>query len=58
MCDFRRRKWQASGTTNSIARKMMVPRISMIVAMDTNGNVYQSLTQSNSNSKIMELFFR
>ena len=36
----------------------MMPRISMIVAMDTNGNVYQSLTQSNSNSKIMELFFR
>ena len=58
MSDFRRRKWQAKGSSNSIARKLMVPRISMIVAMDTDGNVYQSLTQCNSNSKMMELFFR
>ena len=44
MCDFRRRKWQARGTTNSIARKLMVPRISMIVALDTDGEVFLSLT--------------
>ena len=30
----------------------------MIVAVDTLGNIYFSLTQSNSNSQIMEMFFR
>ena len=58
MSDWRRRKWQARGTSNSIARKLMVPRISMIVALDTDGHVYLSLTQSNTNSKVMELFIR
>ena len=30
----------------------------MIVALDTKGNVYLSLAQANSNSAMMELFFR
>lgn len=57
MGDFRRRKWQAPNSTNSVAKLNVVPRISMITALDTNGKVYVSLVQSNSNSKIMEIFF-
>jgi len=34
------------------------PRISMIAAIDTDGNTYFSLTQTNSNSKVMEIFFK
>ena len=30
----------------------------MIVGLDTLGNVYVSLTQSNSNSQVMDMFFR
>ena len=30
----------------------------MITGLDTMGNVYLSLTQSNSNQKVMEVFFR
>ena len=30
----------------------------MITGIDNEGNIYVSLTQSNSNSEIMELFFR
>ena len=30
----------------------------MIVGVDTLGNIYLSLTQSNSNSQIMDIFFR
>ena len=30
----------------------------MITGVDTQGNIYISLTQSNSNSEIMEMFFR
>ena len=35
-----------------------MPRISVIVGLDSTGAVYLSLTQANSNSKIMEIFFR
>ena len=58
MSDFRRMKWRPRGSTNSIARKLVVPRISMIVALDTDGEVFLSLTQSNTNAMIMEIFIR
>ena len=57
MSDFRRRKWQAPGTTNSLAVLNVQPRISMIAGLDSKGNIYLSLAQANSNSKIIELFF-
>ena len=37
---------------------MMQPRISMIAGLDSIGNVYLSLVQSNSNNKVMEVFFQ
>ena len=43
MSDFRRRKWQAPGTTNSMPKKAMLPRITMFCGLDTNGNTYLSL---------------
>ena len=58
MSDFRRMKWQAPGTTNSVAKLEISPRITMILALDTKGNVYLTLAQANSNSAMMELFFR
>ena len=57
MCDFRRRKWQAPGTTNSVPKLQMVPRVSMICGLDSQGGIYFTLVQSNSNSKVMEIFF-
>ena len=58
MTDFRRMKWRPKGSNNSIARKLVVPRVSMIVAMDTDGEVFLSLVQANSNAKIIEIFIR
>ena len=49
MCDFRRMKWQAPGTTNSISALQMAPRVTMFAAVDSLGNIYFSLSQSNSN---------
>ena len=49
MTDFRRRKWKAPGTTNSVAQLEMRPRVSMIMGIDSNGTVYLSLLQANSN---------
>ena len=58
MTDFRRRKWQAPNTNNSVAVLQTADRISMITALDSQGSVYLSLLQSNSNGKIMDIFLR
>ena len=57
MSDFRRMKWRAKGTTNSVPQLALLPRISMFLGLDTDGQVYLSLFQANSNTKITELFF-
>ena len=49
MSDWRRRKWQAPEGTNSVAAFQMTPRVTMLTAVDTLGNVYLALAQSNSN---------
>ena len=36
----------------------LIPRVSLLVTLDSLGNVYIALTQSNSNSEIMGLFFQ
>ena len=49
MSDFRRMKWKAPDTTNSVAAFQMAPRVTMMLAVDSLGNVWVSLSQSNSN---------
>ena len=44
MSDFRRRKWRPKYSTNSNPVFMVWPRISMIIGIDTLGNVYFTLT--------------
>ena len=56
--DYRRMKWRVKGTSNSVAKKQVAPRISMIMALDTLGNVYASFTQVNTDSKVMALYLR
>ena len=36
----------------------MLPRITMFLALDTNGEVYLSLLQSNSNNRVMDIYLR
>ena len=56
MSDFRRMKWQAPDSTNSVAAFQLAPRVTMIVAVDSLGNVYFSLSQSNSNMALFGIF--
>ena len=49
-------KWREKDTSNSVPAKQVAPKISMIVALDTKGSVFLTLVQSNSNSKIMEIY--
>jgi hypothetical protein len=54
--NFARKKWKAHGTTNSVLGHQVNPRISMIGAVDTEGNAYISLLQTNNNNAIIKLF--
>ena len=54
---FVRRIWVPSDAAGTIRDKQVQPRISMIVGLDTEGTVYMSALQANSNSSIMEMFF-
>jgi len=58
ICDFRRRKWRAPDTTNSVAALSLAPRVTMLTAVDTLGNVYFSLSQSNSNHALFGIFMQ
>jgi hypothetical protein len=55
-CDYRRRSWQRKGMSNSIPVKKVRPRITMIVALSSRGEIYCSLLQANSDSDTMRLF--
>ena len=57
MTDFRRRKWRPAGTTNSVPQLALYPRITMVLGLASDGGAYVSLSQTNSNSQLMELFF-
>ena len=58
MSDFRRRKWQPSDCNNSVPTTNIVPRITMMLAVDCLGNVYIALAQSNSNKQVFGMFLR
>lgn len=54
--DFRRRKWMFRVDNPTVAQMYIAPRVSMISALDTNGEVYFSLLQVNTNTKAMSIF--
>ena len=50
--------WAYKSQSNNLAGRKLNPRISMIVALDSQGEVFLSLSQSNTNSMTMGLFFK
>ena len=54
--DFRRRRWVAKGGDNSMAEGKMSHRINMIVAVSSEGHVWLSLTQCNTDENVMQMF--
>ena len=49
-------KWLQQGTTNSLQERSVNPRISVLGAVSTEGNVYISITQVITDSEIIKLF--
>ena len=48
--DFRSKMWRQRGLNNTHPLKQITFRVNMIAAVDTDGNVYASLTQFNTDS--------
>ena len=42
--DFRNKKWRQRGERNTVSSKVLSHRVNMIAALDTDGNLYMSLT--------------
>ena len=58
MMDFRLRKWQRRRGAKCHAITQTQPRISVISALDSDGEIFYSLVQGNTNDKIMEIFIQ
>ena len=54
--DFRNKKWRARGESNTMSTKSLSHRVNMIAGVDTNGQVYLSLTQFNTDSDVMLMY--
>ena len=58
MSDFRRQKWHVPGESNSIAKQMMSPRVTLIAAIDTEESIFESLLHMNTNTTTMGIFMK
>ena len=54
--DFARRKWHNRCESNSLPKKNVNPRLSLLAAIDTDGRVFMALTTSNTTSEVICLF--
>ena len=54
--DFRNKKWRRRGEPNTMSTKALSPKVNMIAAVDTDGRLYLSLTQQNTDSDVMLMF--
>lgn len=54
--NFVQKGWMPSDSRLSKKIKLISPRITMIAAIDSDGDCYWSLLQANSNAKTLEMF--
>lgn len=54
--NYDRKMWCPKNSPCTITDKFMSPRLALIAALDTDGNVYFSLTHANTDSDVMILF--
>jgi len=54
--NYNRCMWCPKNAPCTITDKFMNPRLALIAALDTDGNVYFSLTHANTDSDVMILF--
>ena len=54
--NYNKSMWYPKNAPCTIIDKFMNPRLALIAALDTDGNVYFSLTHANTDSDVMQLF--
>ena len=54
---FYRKLWHPKNQVCSVPTQPVSPRLSLIAAIDTEGRIWYSLTQANTDSDVMLLFF-
>ena len=55
---FLRRIWAPTDAAGTFTDKQVAPRISLIAALDTEGKIWFSLTQANTDTDVMTTFLR
>ena len=55
---FKYHRWTKKAERSSIPCKEISPRISLIMALSSDGDIYSSITQVNTDSKIMSLYIK
>ena len=53
-----RRTWVPSDAPGTFREKQVIPRISLILALDTDGKMWCALTQANTDADVMTLFLQ
>ena len=53
-----RRLWAPADAAATVTDKQVSPRISLLVALDTDGRIWCALTQANTDADVMTLFLR
>ena len=56
--DMRHMKWRKRGQTNSVSDKQIIPRISVIAAISTEGETYLSLSTALTDDDTFRLFVK
>ena len=56
MSNYARRKWQVLGKCSSESVKPVMPRVTLIGAIDNYGEAYVSILQANTNADVIQLF--
>ena len=56
--ELRHLKWKQQYQTNSIREKSIKPRISVIAAIDTEGEAYMSLSTASTDDDTFRLFVK
>ena len=56
--NFTRKMWVPSSSTASLTTQTVAPRLALIAALDTDGQVYFALTQSTTDSDVLMLLMR
>ena len=55
---FLRRIWAPTDAAGTFTDKQVAPRLSLIAALDTEGRIWFSLTQANTDTDVMTTFLR